>query len=65
MVLVRLTLVGDREHVKPVEGETAVASETVPLKPFRPVTVIVEVPAEPDTVLTLARFADTLKSWMI
>ena len=54
-------MVVDREHVKPVEGET-VASETVPLKPFRPETVIVEVPVEPDTTLTFGRFVDTLKS---
>ena len=58
-------MVVDREHVKPVEGETAVASETVPLKPFTPETVIVEVPVEPDTTLTFGRFVDTLKSWTV
>ena len=59
---VRLTLVGESVHVKPVEGETAAVSETVPLKPLRPETVIVEVPEEPDTAFTLAEVADTLKS---
>ncbi len=62
MILVRLTLVGERVHVRPVEGETAAVSETVPLKPLRPEAVIVEVPEEPDTTLMLARLADTLKS---
>src|SRR5260370_2918126 len=36
---------------------------TVPAKPFRPVTVIIEVPAELTFTVTEAGLADTVKSW--
>ncbi len=36
-----------RLHVIPVDGEDDSVSETVPVKPFRKVRVIVEVAAEP------------------
>src|SRR3989442_4925146 len=36
---------------------------TVPAKPFRPVTVIVEVPAELTFTVTEAGLADIVKSW--
>lgn len=52
-------------QVRPVDGETPAASETVPVKPLKPETVIVDVPAEPDETVTLAGFAVTLKSWTV
>jgi hypothetical protein len=61
----RVMLVGDKVQVRPVNGETAAVSETVPLKPLKPETVIVDVPAEPDETATLAEFAVTLKSWTV
>jgi hypothetical protein len=58
-------LVWDIVQVRPVEGETAAISETVPVKPLKPETVIVDVPAEPDETATLAGFTVTLKSWTV
>ncbi len=50
-----------------VVGETVhevllVARLTTPAKPFRPVTVTVEVPEEPASTVTDARLAVTVKS---
>ena len=61
----RVMLVGDKVQVRPVDGETVAVSETVPVKPLKPETVIVDVPAEPDETATLAEFAITLKSWTV
>ena len=58
----RVTLVGDNVHVRPVDGETVSDRVTVPVKPFSPVTVTVEAPALPRTTVTLAGLAATLKS---
>jgi len=58
-------LVGDRVQVRPVEGETAAASETVPVKPSKPETVTVEAPGEPDKTLTLVGTAATVKSCIV
>ena len=55
-----LRLVGLSEAASPV-GETLVERETVPEKPYRLVTVTVEVPAVPDFVARLAGLTDTLK----
>ena len=43
----RVMLVGDRVHVRPVDGETVGVRLTVPVKPFCAETVIVEVPVAP------------------
>ena len=56
----KLRLVGLSEAVSPV-GETLVERETVPEKPYRLVTVTVEVRAVPVFVARLAGLADTLK----
>jgi hypothetical protein len=58
-------LVGDKVQVRPVNGETTAVSETAPLKPLKPETVIIDVPAEPDKTATLAGIAVTLKSWTV
>jgi len=58
--LVRVMLEGFREAVRP-EGETLVERETAPVKPFRLVTVIVEMAEEPAWVVTVAGLAETLK----
>jgi hypothetical protein len=55
-------LVGDRVQVRPVEGETTAVSETVPVNPLKPATVIVEVPAAPENTLTLAGLSAMVKS---
>jgi hypothetical protein len=61
----REMLVGERVHVRPVEGETAAVSVTVPMKPLNPETVMVEVPVVPDEMLTLVALAAKLKSWTV
>lgn len=61
----RVMLVGAKVQVRPVDGETPTVSEMVPVKPLKPETVIVDVPAEPDETATLAGFAVTLKSWTV
>ena len=55
-----LRLVGLSEAVSPV-GETLAERETVPEKPYRLVTVTVEVLAMPDFAAGLAGLVDTLK----
>ncbi len=49
-------------HVIPVDVEDDSVSETVPVKPFRKVRVIVEVAAEPVETDELAGLAVRLKS---
>jgi hypothetical protein len=58
-------LVGERVQARPVEGETGAVSETVPVKPLKPETVIVEGPVEPDETMTVVGFAATVKSWTV
>jgi len=58
-----VTLVGDRVHVRPVEGDIVSVRETGPEKPFRPVTVIVEDPLAPARVVTVVGLAVVVKSW--
>ena len=58
--LVRITLVGDIDAVRP-EGVTVVVNETVPLKLNRLVNVIVEVADDPDWNVRIVGFADMLK----
>jgi hypothetical protein len=53
-------LAGLTDAVRPVEG--VVPNETVPVKPFRAVIVIVDVPLTPGVVLTMVGVATTLKS---
>ena len=55
-------LVGLREHVRPVEGETAAVNATVPVKPLTGATVIVDVAVPPTNVLALVGLAVTVKS---
>lgn len=52
-----VTLVGERVH-----DVLFVARLTTPAKPFRPVTVIVEAPAEFTLIVTLDGLAVTVKS---
>lgn len=60
--LVSTTLVGVRVQVKPVDGEMVSERATVPVKPLRPETVIVDVPGLPTATLTLVGLAATVKS---
>lgn len=59
----RVTLVGDRAHVRPVDGEMAAARVTVPVKPLTLVRVMVEVPAAPALTVTLVGLAAIVKPW--
>jgi hypothetical protein len=59
----RVTLVGDSVHVSPVRGETVAARLTTPVNPLIAVTVTVEVPLEPPTIVTLVGLAATPKSF--
>lgn len=61
-VEVRVTLVGLREHVKPVTGETVATRLTVPVKPPMEATVIVEMPEAPATTVKLVGLAAMEKS---
>ena len=54
-----VTLVGETVH----EAVVLVTRLTTPAKPFRPVTVIEEVPAELMLTLTLVGLAAMVKSW--
>jgi len=60
-----VTLVGVRVQVRPVAGETVAVRETIPLKPFRAVTVTVEVPEAPARTVTVAGLAAIVKSWTV
>ncbi len=57
-----VTLVGVRVQAIPVVGLMLVKL-TIPLRPLRPVTVIVEVPATPALTVTVAGLAEMVKSW--
>ncbi len=61
----RTTLVGLSVQVRPVAGEIVWLRVTVPAKPLRLVTVIVEVAAEPASAAMLVGLAVTVKSWTV
>ena len=52
----------DREHVRPMVGETLEARLTEPVKPLSGASVMVDVPVAPATILTLVGLAETEKS---
>lgn len=60
-----VTLVGVSVQVMPADGETVVVSPTAPLNPWSAVTVMVEAPAAPAFVETVAGLAVTMKSWTV
>jgi hypothetical protein len=60
-----VTLVGVSVQVKPVAGLIEDVRLTTPLKPWRAVTVIVEVPAVPALVATEVGLAAIVKSWTV
>ena len=57
-----VTLVGVRVHVRPVAGLIVDARLMTPVKPWRAVTLIVEVPGAPARTVTLVGFAENAKS---
>ncbi len=59
----RVTLVGDGLHARPVAGEVATESCIVPGNPCRPVIVRVEVPVSPTRIAPLVGLAVRAKSW--
>lgn len=59
----RTMLVGSSVHVSPVDGEIVANNETVcSVNPLREVTVIVEFPVAPGTIVTVVGLAETAKS---
>lgn len=46
-----VTLVGVKVHIRPVEGDTAAVTTTLPVKPWRAVVVMVEVPVNPALIV--------------
>ena len=60
--MLRLILVGLRLHVRPVVGDIELTRLTVPVKPFCPVTVIVDMPAVPAFTVMLVGLAPIMKS---
>jgi len=60
----RTTLVGVKVHVRPA-GVTEDDRATVPAKPFKLVTVIVELAAAFARAVALVGLAVTLKSWIV
>ena len=58
----RVTLVGVRVQVRPVVGDIAAVRVTVPVNPWRAVTVMVDVPAVPALTVKLVGLAVTVKS---
>jgi hypothetical protein len=57
-----VTLVGVRVQVSPVVGLVLATMFTIPLKPLRAETVIVEVPTTPALTVTVVGFAEIVKS---
>lgn len=57
-----VTLDADREQSRPAEGEIDWVKSTLPLKPFAPFTIMVDVAVESALVLTEAGLAVTAKS---
>lgn len=60
-----VTLEGVNVQVSPVAGETVSVRVTDPVKPWRDVTVMVEVPEVPAGIVTLVGLAETVKSWIV
>jgi hypothetical protein len=56
-----VTLGGDSEHVRPVEGETVALRLTVPAKPPDAVTLIVDAPVTPASMVMFVGLAERLK----
>jgi hypothetical protein len=63
--LLSVTPVGDREQVRPADGEIAAVRLTVPANPFRPATVMPEFPVPPEGKLRVVGLAATVKSWTV
>ena len=52
-MFVSVTVVGETVHVSPVDGEDVVDNETVPVRPWTAVTVMVD---EPDAEARMVTF---------
>ena len=61
----RRILVWVRVHVKPVGGDIVSVMPTVPLKPFRLATVMVEFPLTPAFTISAVVPTVTVKSWTV
>ena len=61
-VVPNVRLVGERVQLRPVTGEIAAVSVTIPVNPWIFVTNTVEVPADPAFTVTLVGLSVTEKS---
>ena len=57
-----ITPVGVKVHARPVDGDTAAVMATLPVKPWRAVAVMIEVPATPALTVTVVGEAVSVKS---
>ena len=62
VLLVSVTLIGETVHVSPVDGEEVVDNETVPVRPWTAVTVIVDEPDDEARVVTFVWLEVIVKS---
>ena len=61
-VFVSVTLVGETVHVSPVDGEDVVDNETVPVRPWTAVIVMVDEPDDEARVVTFVWLEVIVKS---
>ena len=61
-VFVSVTLVGETVHVSPVDGEDVVDNETVPVRPWTAVIVMVDEPDAEARMVTFVWFEVIVKS---
>jgi len=63
--LLSVTLVDDREQVRPADGEMATVRVTVPANPFLLATVTPEFPLPPEGKFRVGGLVVTVKSWTL
>jgi len=63
--LLSVTLVDDREQVRPADGEMAIVRVTVPANPFLLATVTPEFPLPPEGKFRVGGLVVTVKSWTL
>ncbi len=61
----RMMLVGVRVHARPWRGDIVEVRLTVPVKPSKADTTIVDVPVLPALAVTLVGSAEVAKSWTV
>ncbi len=65
VVMLSVILGGETVHARPIEGEIVMDREIVAVRPWRPVSVIVEPPDAPAKMATLVVSMTIVKSWTV